>query len=156
MNELEYIKYVIDMHLEWYDVIGRTSDKMFVHEDMFVKQHEEWKDTVYWQPIKSKLNDYDFRFVENKLGFEIPLDFKHVLLYKHFINLRLVQSDIFDIKPTWKDDYLREISGYNIDYSKHKIFPIGSFSDYGLTAIELESNNIIWLDSQYNYNKISL
>ena len=151
MTEQQYIESVIDMHLDWYAEIGRISDKFFVHKDMYDKEHEEFIDSVYWKPIKSKLTETDFIFVQDKINLDFPIEFKEILKYKHFMNLSLAQVEMFDNKPTWKDDYLKTVKEYEIEYSKIKIIPIGTYSDYGLTAIELESKNIIWLDSQYDY-----
>ena len=122
-----------------------------------------------WKPIKSTITLNDIKFLETKIGYEIPLSYKSFLQHVYYIDLNLGNQPInfFSLLPdNTIEKLLQEVTSFPPSLIKMKYkpplargyIPFGNFSDYGLACFDTTKNPtigneypLIWLDHEDGY-----
>jgi len=107
----------------------------------------------FWKPVENNIRDEEIRDMEMQLNCVLPISYKHYLKYKHYYKIFWDIDIILFAKPKncWKQILLSENNKVKEIVLDNGYFAIGKYSDYGLIALKLGSNEteeleVVWFD----------
>jgi len=102
---------------------------------------EEWR---IWFPIDSKVNDDEIAEIEDRIGHQLPDDYKAYLKHKHFYELRISDVSFFTHPVNiWKTKLMEMIlDNYPTEYLIEKGYiPFAYRNDWGLLCFDTNISN---------------
>jgi SMI1-KNR4 cell-wall len=139
----QILKEIIDAYLtKWVD-IGLNKLPINIETEMTNPSQDGDSKWQSWYPVDSKVTDDEINEIENRIGYNLPYDYKIFLKHKHFYEFQIGEV-LFCSHPvySWRESLSKIIfDGYPTRFLIEKGYiPFANWSDWGVLCFDATRN----------------